>query len=440
VTPAIVEGDRSLTAAELDERIRAVSSVIGDIAPPHSVVAVTTDNRLESYELFMGVARSGRAALPLPGFLPRMARSAIKRTARARAVVGVGTGCLDPSTPEYAQNLARSSPAASQYGGALMFGSSGTEGRPKIFSHNLTRMTRYCRDLDLYEYGYSRGQRVFVCTPFAVGVATIVGLLTTLNEATMVIDQRKVTPQVFAEVVNRHGCNMAAAGPTIIRSLIEAGFSSATFPSLRMIHSSSNDLPMELQEKWLRQFPNVALVNLYATTECGLISAKVITEPTRSVGAAFHAIEVRIDSDESGIGEISVRGDSTANKKIGFLGIQDMPKWVAPGDYVGVTDGELVIEGRRSDKILVNGNTVYATSVERAMLTHPGVRAAAVIGVSDRRTGQQVQGFYEGDATEAQVLEYVRSWVPHYAVPKTMTKVGSLPMSPAGKIRKKGLR
>jgi long-chain acyl-CoA synthetase len=261
-----------------------------------------------------------------------------------------------------------------------------------------------------------------------------------LGGGTLVLDREKPTAERVFEVINRDAVEILVASPSIIQGLIDAGYQEEDFPTLKCVQSSSNVLPLETQFDFLHKFPNTRLVNFYATTECGLISAKVITEPTLSLGLPFKDIEIKIDADETGIGEIAVRGNSTATNRLTITGKKPMDEWVYPGDYAALNDeGEIILEGRRSDKMIVNGFTIYASQIERAMLKVPGVDTAVAIGVPDRRKGQKIEAFFEGNADVDDVMSHLHHWLPPYAIPASMT-VTEIPLTPSGKIQKRGIR
>jgi acyl-CoA synthetase (AMP-forming)/AMP-acid ligase II len=87
---------------------------------------------------------------------------------------------------------------------------------------------------------------------------------------------------------------------------------------------------------------------------------------------------------------------------------------------------------------------VYPREVEDALYQHPSVKDAAVIGVKDPHHGEIPKAFItlrEGSGlTEREVKDYLRERLAQYKVPRQVEFVGSLPMSPTGKVLKRELR
>lgn len=149
------------------------------------------------------------------------------------------------------------------------------------------------------------------------------------------------------------------------------------------------------------------LYHIYATTECGLVLAKRLTEPFSdppSLGVPGRSADARLRGDDGdGIpdeppapgdqGELLVRGDVTMT---GYVSEEVQRRnvregWISTGDSMRVTeDGELVFVGRIDDRIRSGGINVYPAEVEAVLLDHPGVEEAIVVGVDDERWGQRV--------------------------------------------------
>ena len=77
--------------------------------------------------------------------------------------------------------------------------------------------------------------------------------------------------------------------------------------------------------------------------------------------------------------------------------------------------------------------------VEAVALTVDGVTEAAAVGAPSRKRGHDIELFICGDATSAAVLDRCSRALPKHAVPVRVTRVGSLPTSPSGKVRKRDL-
>ena len=94
--------------------------------------------------------------------------------------------------------------------------------------------------------------------------------------------------------------------------------------------------------------------------------------------------------------------------------------------------------------IVSGGENIYPAEVENALLSHPQIADAAVIGIPDEKWGEATKAFIvqmEGDPLdEAEVISYVRTQIAGYKCPKTVEHVNELPRNPSGKILRKDLR
>jgi long-chain acyl-CoA synthetase len=193
----------------------------------------------------------------------------------------------------------------------------------------------------------------------------------------------------------------------------------------------------------------------YGLTEAAPVVATTLASPgasAGSIGRPLPGVETRLldeqgnPVDEGDPGEIWVRGDNL------FSGYwpdrvdgPDDDGWWATGD-VAITDerGDLVIVDRRKELVLVSGFNVYPREVEDALVQHPGVAEAAVVGVPDPQTGEAVHAFVvpvDGTSlTAADVLAHAATRLARFKRPSTVEVVDELPHSVTGKVAKGRLR
>ena len=119
--------------------------------------------------------------------------------------------------------------------------------------------------------------------------------------------------------------------------------------------------------------------------------------------------------------------------------------WLKTGD-VGALDehGCLRIVGRAKDMFIVGGFNAYPAEIENALLRHPDISQAAVIGVPDPRLGEVGMAFVvlRGGAstTGADIVEWSRAQMANYKAPRTVELVDELPLNATGKVQKDLLR
>ena len=146
-------------------------------------------------------------------------------------------------------------------------------------------------------------------------------------------------------------------------------------------------------------------------------------------------------------GEIAVKGPQVMAgywKKPEETALVMKNGWFLTGD-IGVMDpdGYFTIVDRKKDMVVVSGFNVYPNEVEDCLATHPGILEAAVIGVPNDATGEEVKAFVvkrDPSLTETEIRAFCKSHLTAYKVPKQVAFRDSLPKSNVGKILRKDLR
>ena len=119
--------------------------------------------------------------------------------------------------------------------------------------------------------------------------------------------------------------------------------------------------------------------------------------------------------------------------------------WLHTGDAAVVhSDGYVEIRDRLKDVIISGGENISSVEVEAALLHHPAVLEAAVVGLPDERWGEAPHAFVVkrpgATATEDELREFARSRLAHFKVPKAFNFIDALPKTATGKIQKYVLR
>jgi acyl-CoA synthetase (AMP-forming)/AMP-acid ligase II len=169
-------------------------------------------------------------------------------------------------------------------------------------------------------------------------------------------------------------------------------------------------------------------------------------ERARLLGrAGAPALGVRVDVDASGevltasnhnLDGYWQQPDATAEAQAG--------NWFHTGDGGHLDeDGYLVISDRKKDVIISGGENVSSIEVEDALMSHPGVREVAVIGIPDDKWGELVTALVlpaSSDVTAEELIAHCRSSLAGYKCPKRVEFVESLPRTATGKLQKFKLR
>ena len=113
--------------------------------------------------------------------------------------------------------------------------------------------------------------------------------------------------------------------------------------------------------------------------------------------------------------------------------------WFHTGDIGRLDDdGFLTIFDRRDDLIVSGGENVYPAEVEAALLAHPAISGAAVVGLSDAQWGQVVAAgiVAEGEVSLADIQGALKGRLASYKMPRVIARLDSLPTTSSGKTQR----
>ncbi len=184
------------------------------------------------------------------------------------------------------------------------------------------------------------------------------------------------------------------------------------------------------------------LCSMYGTTEVGVILADYpgagdFDGRPGSLGKPVPGVTVAV---------LAPDGTVCAPGQIGEIKVWRHNAWFPTKDRGRVdADGYFWHGGRADDVIISAGWTIGATEVEDAILKHPAIAEAAVIGVPDPLRGQVVKAFLVAkrtgdDALAVEIQEFVRTRLSQHEYPRIVQFVTELPKTPAGKVNRKTLR
>ena len=336
---------------------------------------------------------------------------------------------------------------------AVLIYTSGTTGRPKgaMLSHgNLLHNVESCRIV----FEAVGEDRFAVVLPMFHSFMLTVGLLLPLLVGGSIVLVKSLHPlkNVLQEIVAREASILPAI-PQFFRGLVSAPI--AELP-LRVCISGAAPLPVQVLNEFSRKF-SVPLLEGYGLSEASpVVAMNPIGRPSKpgSIGLPIPHVEVSVQNDAGDflppgeMGEICVRGGNV------MMGYWNQPAetakalrngWLLTGD-IGYQDAEgySYVTDRKKDMLLVNGLNVYPREIEEVLYQFPGVKEASVVGVPDARRGEHplaCVAVAEGvNPDEKALLQFVRSKLADYKVPRRVVFLPALPRNATGKILKTALR
>ena len=279
--------------------------------------------------------------------------------------------------------------------------------------------------------------------------------LTVKSGATAVLVER-FDPEESLRLVERHGCTVLFGAPPMFVAWLALPDARFDLSTVRLAVSGAARLPGEVLEGFRERF-GVTIWEGYGLTETApALTSNALGQEARpnSIGLPLPGVELRLvdgggeETMEGDPGEIVVRGPNL------FRGYWNRPEetgavlrdgWFHTGDVAyRDEDGYLFIVDRKKDLIIVSGFNVFPKEVEDAVVAHPGVAEAAVIGVPDDRTGEAVKALVvrrEGSAlTEDALLDHLRATLARFKLPREVEFVAELPKLATGKVLRRALR
>jgi benzoate-CoA ligase len=277
--------------------------------------------------------------------------------------------------------------------------------------------------------------------------------------ARAVLHPHRITPEAAFEVLARHRPTLFFGGPALFAGMLALPDSGRhDLSSLRLCVSAGEALPEEIYTRWRERF-GVEILDGIGTTEILHIFLSNRTGAVRpgSSGVPVPGYEAMI-VDEGGrevppgeIGDLRVKGDSIMayywnqheKTKAALFGA-----WMQTGDkYRRDADGYFWYCGRADDMLKVSGAWVSPVEVEAALIKHPAVLQAAVVGHEDADRLVKPKAFVvprspdqAGPALAAELQAFVKERIAPYKYPRWIEFRSELPMTATGKIQRFKLR
>ena len=299
-----------------------------------------------------------------------------------------------------------------------------------------------------------------VCMPIFHVAGTNMGIAGMVTGAKSIIIP-EVDPSLILKLIEQEKIQHTIFVPAVILFLIQHPESANTdFSSLETVIYGASPITDDTLLKAM-DLMKCNFWQVYGLTETnGAITFlypedhEISRGKLRSCGKAAKGVGLRVvDSDDNDVpvGEV---GEVIIKSELNMKGYWNRPEataeaikdgWFYSGD-VGYFDDEgfLYIHDRVKDMIVSGGENIYPAEVENALLSHPQIADAAVIGIPDDKWGEATKAFIvqaDGEPLdEAEVISYVRTQIAGYKCPKTVEHINELPRNPSGKILRKDLR
>jgi len=484
---AYVDPRGSLTYGGLADRVARFANVLRrlGIAPEQRILICLTDT-IDWPTAFLGAVKAGIVAVPVNTLLGESDYRFMLADSRAKLLVvsaelyprfaGLLGSCpdldrvivsgADDHGHDRLEDLLEAAPATDATARTtrddmcFWLYTSGSTGRPKgaVHVHASLRLTADLYGgpvvgLAVHDIVYSVAKLFFA---YGLGNAMTFPLAA---GATTVLMPGRPTPDAVADLLRRHSITVFFAVPTFYAAFL----ASAAAPprdalKLRTAISAGEALPVEVARRWRERYGGDILDGLGSTEMLHIFLSNRIGDVRHgTTGKPVPGYEVRLLDDDGHkvergeIGELQVRGptaavmywnDRTQSRRT-FVG-----EWTNSGDkYIEDADGYYVYCGRRDDMLKVGGIYVAPFEVESALLAHPDVLEAAVVGWPDADRLIKPKAFVvlrptgvAGEATVLALQEHCRKTLAAYKYPRWIEFRSDLPKTATGKIQRFKLR
>jgi o-succinylbenzoate---CoA ligase len=402
--PALVAEGRSVAYAELERAAaRAARRLAAQGVEEGDRVATTLGPGLAFAELLHAVPRLGAVLVPLDP--------------RAPARVDPRLLVQEPLQGQEADVPLRES--VDPHATHSVIHTSGSMGRPKpvelSYENHAASAAASAANL-----GVQADDR-WLCPLPLHHVGGLAVLLRSAIYATTAVVHERFEAERIKRQLERGEATLASLVPTMLVRLRELGLGRPE--RLRAILLGGGPAPSALVD-WAER-SGLPVLLTYGMTETASQVATAV--PGERAGRPLQDVELRIGAG----GEILVRGPMVA------AGALSEDGWLHTGDRGRLDEsGRLHVEGRLKNVIVTGGENVAAEEVEEALLEHPGVADAAVVGLPDPEWGEAVTALVvlRPETTADELLDWCRQRLAPAQVPKRLEQVPCLPRSGAGKL------
>jgi acyl-coenzyme A synthetase/AMP-(fatty) acid ligase len=347
----------------------------------------------------------------------------------------------------------------------LLFFTSGTVSYPKMVLHPASyglghvSTARFWHDL-------RRGDRHWTVSDTGWAKAAWGGLFGQFHERATVVQVALGRPDAatILDIVARNKITSFCAPPTLYRLLVQTDFGAHDLSALRHCTSAGEPLNPEVIRAWREGTGGLTVYDGYGQSETTVVVANYRAVDVRpgSMGKPVPGWDVDVLDDagapapDDTVGNIAIRvtdpppiglftgydGDDAANAKAFRDG------WYYTGDKAWRDgDGYLWFEGRDDDVITSSAYRIGPFEVESALVEHPAVAEAAVVGKDDPERTQIVTafviltaGFVASDELARELQDHAKALTAPYKYPREIHFVEELPKTVSGKIRRTELR
>jgi fatty-acyl-CoA synthase len=334
---------------------------------------------------------------------------------------------------------------------------SGTTGFPKgvmLTHHNIVNNARMVGDV----MGMTEKDSLLIQVPVFHCFGCVMSTLNCVYHGSAMVLLENFDAQKALEMVEREKCTAVNGVPTMFVTILHhPDFERYDLTSLRTGIMAGAPCPIETMNQVNTKMHCPEVVIAFGQTE----SSPVMTMTRRddpvelrvaTVGRLLPDIEGKIVDPETGLDlPPNTQGEIVTRSACIMKGYYKMPEatesaidsdgWLHTGDLGEIDEnGYFKVTGRIKDMIIRGGENIYPRELEEFLFTHPKVQNVQVVGIADKKYGEQVLAAIHlkngNQATAEEFIEFCKGKIARHKIPKYWEFVEDYPMTASGKIQK----
>ncbi|NMA94524.1 MAG: AMP-binding protein [Clostridiales bacterium] len=340
---------------------------------------------------------------------------------------------------------------------------SGTTGFPKgvmLTQYNIINNGSAIADCMHLTYN----DRLCIPVPLFHCFGCVLGVMACVAKGTTMVLIDHYNPIKVMKAIQQERCTGLHGVPTMFIGILgNQEFKDYDFSTLRTGIMAGSPCPTKIMKQVIEDMNMKDITIAYGQTEFSpVITQTRVDDPIQlrvsTVGKPLPGVEVKIIDPDTGQelgvgeqGELIARGYGVMK---GYYKMEEATKaaidedgWLHTGDLATVDEnGYYRITGRLKDMIIRGGENIYPREIEEFIYTHPAVKDVQVIGVPDRKYGEEVFAYIilkddiEEPPTEEDMIKFVKQGLSRFKTPKYVKFIDSYPMTASGKIQKYKLK
>lgn len=447
--PALVCQDRTVSWGELDDltnqAARALSKrLTGD---SQQVVALLLPNGWQFVVAYFAILRCGHIAMPLdPAYKPLELEAIISQIPPAITIIGRSADeALKPhiinevSIDELLGEKNTTTKIKSVRLGvkkqvATLLFTSGTTGKPKAtpYTHSNHIWNIY---VSSKVWGWTSDDTLLISLPFSHWHGLVMGLSGAVYHGNTLYVHDRFDAEKTLETL--------ASGKISIYTHVSIAYLKMVqfepkrrfdLSKVRLCISASSALPPAIWEEFRQRF-GVEIIECYGASETGRVASNTLEERlTGSPGRPLPGVQTKIAPS----GELLIKSPGLFpgyyHNNLATKSKLTADGWWHTGDIVEMRDGHIILKGRSMERIKKQGFTLYPRDIEWALLQHPKVKEAFVLGIQQAdNPSDQLIYFIAGNISEDEVMAYAKEQLPYAWRANTIIITPELPKTRSGK-------